>query len=113
MGFDWGRFLDVLKVVGPIALSAVNPVLGPVASVIVHAIGEAQQIDGATGPEKKAHVMNIADAAVVAYNGAAGKVVLDPAAVHEAADEGVDTVYAAIHVLVKTPATLAPALPGA
>lgn len=97
--FNLSRFLDVLNRVGPIFLPLVpgGDKIAVLVPVIVHAIGEAEQIQGATGPEKKAHVLSIVAAGVDVAN-STGKLKLDPTEVHAVASEGIDTVISAIHV---------------
>jgi hypothetical protein len=98
--FDLKKFLQVLQIVGPVVLTLVPG--GGVAAVliptIIHAIGEAEQIKGAKGPEKKAHVMEIVDSAVAVAN-ATSKTKLDPAEVKATVDKGIDTVISTIHVV--------------
>lgn len=110
--FDLKKFLAVLQVVGPVVLTLVPG--GGVAAVliptVVHAIGEAEQIKGASGADKKAHVMDIVGSAVTVAN-ATNKVKLDPAEVNAAVDKGIDTVISAIHVVEGAKVVKAPAGP--
>lgn len=98
--FDFHKFLAVLNAVGPIVLAAVPGGAGiaPLIPVIVGAIGEAEQIKGATGPEKKQHVLNVVAAGVVTAN-STGKVTLDPVEVNTVASHGIDAVVGTIHVV--------------
>lgn len=97
--FNLSRFLDVLAKVGPVMLPLVpgGGAISILIPTIVSAIGEAEQLKGATGPEKKAHVLSIVEAGVDVAN-STGKVRLDPAEVRAVASEGIDTVVSAIHV---------------
>lgn len=100
MKFNLGKFLAVVAQIGPVILAATPgaekfaPVVGP----IVGAIGAAEQLAGASGPEKKAHVLEIAKAAVKTAN-ATGKVQIDEADVEEIVGTGVDNVIKTIHVI--------------
>lgn len=94
-------WLSILKTVGPYAALAI-PGAGPFAPlipVIIGAIGEAEAIKGATGPEKKAHVVAIAKAATVTINATAGKQVVDPSTVAETTDAIVDAAVGATNVI--------------
>ena len=72
--------------------------IAPVIPVIVAGIQEAEQIKGASGAAKKDHVLKTVEAGVAAAN-ATGKVNLDPAAVRDAASDGIDAVIGTIHVV--------------
>ena len=99
MKFDLHKFLTILNAVGPVVLMASGG--GPIATlvpVIIHAIGEAEQIKGATGAQKKAHVLAIVEAGVATAN-ATGKVTLNPTEVHQVADDGIDAVLGTIQVI--------------
>ena len=98
--FDIKQFLHILAFVGPAILSAVpgGAAIAVLIPTIVTAIGDAQQIPGATGPEKKAHVIAIATAAVAVAN-STGKVQLDAVEVEQVASDGIDAVVGAIHVV--------------
>lgn len=100
MKFDFHKFLDIVKLVGPNVLLMVpgGSAVAPLVPVIVHAIGEAEAIKGATGEEKKAHVLAVAASAVAVAN-ASGKVNLNPSEVAAATSAGVDAVIGTIHVI--------------
>jgi hypothetical protein len=98
--FDLKKFLAILNAIAPVILLTVpgGEKVALLVPVIVGAIGEAQAIPGATGPEKKAHVLAIVAASVTTAN-ATGKVTLDPAEVAAVADKGIDAVVGTIHVV--------------
>ena len=100
MKFGLHKFLAVLASIGPVVLVAVpgGPLIAPLVPLIVSAIGEAEQVKGASGAEKKAHVLNIVAAGVATTN-ATGKVALDPAAVAVVAGTGIDAVIGTLHVV--------------
>lgn len=93
------KWLDAIKTVAPIALSlipGVPPVLIP---LIVHGIETAEKLPGATGPQKKAYVIDLVNSGVAGTNAAAGKQVIDPVAVSTAVDEGIDTAVAVANAI--------------
>lgn len=96
----FSKFLNLVNLIAPIVLSNVKggEKIVPVIPTIVHGIQEAEQIKGASGSEKKAHVLNVVAAGVNAAN-ATGKVKLDPAEVQHVASSGIDTVIDAIHAI--------------
>lgn len=99
MRFDWKQLLMTLAPIG-LAAAGVPPVIIP---VVLHAMTEAQSIAGASGPEKKAHVLNaVQDAGVVLVKIGA----LSPAehnAAIEKTSEGIDTSIALVNRVI-TPA---------
>ena len=98
--FNFHKFLEVLNAVGPLVLLAVpgGAAIAPIIPVIVGAIGEAEAIKGASGAEKKQHVLNIVAAGVTTAN-ATGKVTLDPSEVQTVASHGIEAVVGTIHVV--------------
>ena len=98
--FDLAKFLQILAFVGPAVLVAVpgGAALAPLVPVIISAIGDAQAIKGATGAEKKAHVLKIATAAVTVAN-STGKVRLSETEVEDVAGKGIDAVIGTIHIV--------------
>lgn len=98
--FDFHQFLTLINTIGPLVLLSVpgGARLAPLVPVIIGAIGDAEAIKGASGPEKKAHVMSIVAAGVTTAN-ATGKVALDPADVASVADNGIDAVVGTLNVI--------------
>ncbi len=88
MGFPWAKLLSEVELVAPLLLGGVNPVLLPVASVIIHGINQAQSMPGKTGAEKFAIVQNMVENAASVIPG------VDPAAINDSLQEGIDTVLA-------------------
>lgn len=100
MKFDFKKFLAILNLVGPGVLAATG-VSGPIAvlaPVIIDAIGKAEQIKGATGAQKKAHVLSIVESAVTVAN-TTGALTLNPAEVQAVAASGIDTVIGTLKVI--------------
>lgn len=100
MKFNLHKFLSIVEVVGPVVLASVphGEKIAPMIPTITNAIGEAEQIKGASGAEKKAHVLSIVQAGVATAN-ATGKVTLDPAEVATIASHGVDAVIGTVHAI--------------
>ena len=100
------KWLDLAKLLAPIILTTVKPSLAPIASNIATGITEAEQIPGASGQDKLAHVQNIASNAATAINSAAGKTLVDTSSLQQTVQEGIDTTVAAINLIHKksTPA---------
>ena len=114
MKFNLHKFLSLVKLLGPAVLVSVpgGEKIAPHVDTIVNAIGEAEQIKGASGAEKKARVLSIVQAGVKTAN-ATGKVQLDPLEVQAIASDGIDAVIGTVHVIegakvVKAP----PPVPG-
>lgn len=84
------KWLQILAEVGPQVLRFTP--LAPIAGDVIAAIGAAQAMDGATGPQKLAHVVTIATEAAQATNAQAGRVVIDPASMQAAAETAISTV---------------------
>lgn len=100
MKFDLNKTLILINALAPIALAnvkggeKVTPFLAPITAGIV----AAEQMKGATGAEKKAHVLAIASAAVATAN-ASGKTAIDVHVVTEAASAGIDATIAAVKAI--------------
>lgn len=110
MKFDLNKFLTLVGTIGPIVLANVphGEKIATQIPTIIAAIGEAEQIKGATGAEKKAHVLSIVAAGVNVAN-ASGHVTLDPATVQAVASSGIDAVIGAVQVVHDaTPAQVPP-----
>lgn len=86
-----GKFLDLIRVILPAILSVANPALAPLSGVIIHGIDEAEQMKGATGAQKLAHVVNLSTLSAEGINTAAGKVIVDPTMVAQAAGSAIST----------------------
>ena len=92
------KWFEIVKLVLPI-VGIVVPGAAPLVPMIMGGIHEAEQLPGADGPTKKAHVMNIvADGAQAAS--ATGKVAIDPTTA-VAITEKVFDVVDAVHKVVK------------
>jgi hypothetical protein len=93
----WATFLKIARTVGPVALQFTP--LAPIAGAVSSAIGEAQQIEGASGAEKLAHVTAIAVNAAHAANEQAGRQVIDPADVAATAQSAISATVGAIKIV--------------
>jgi hypothetical protein len=105
------KWFALITGLAPLILSNIKggDKIAPVIPVIVSGIQEAEQIKGASGADKKAHVLKTVEAGVAAAN-ATGKVKLDTAEVQAVASDGIDAVIGAVHVVegakvVKAPGT--------
>lgn len=91
------RFLEIVKVMAPIALGLVNPALIPISSIVTEAIAKAEQIPGATGVQKAQHVKEITMSAVKAINVAKPET-LNETAIEQSLQDGIDTVISTTKV---------------
>jgi hypothetical protein len=88
----WGKFLDILQQVAPIALATI-PATRPIAGLIVHAMTTAGQMPDKTGAERKVLALQIVADSVDVTNSKAGRTVLDKGATLTAAETGIETAY--------------------
>lgn len=86
----------VLQLV-PVIL-ALTP-LAKIAPSVISGIMEAEQMPGATGAQKLAHVQTIAVDAAQAVNLGVGRVVLDPVAVQDASATAISTAVAVVNLV--------------
>ena len=96
--FSWSMFSQLAQIIAPIIISIVNPKLTPLAGAIGNGIAEAEQIPSATSAQKLQHVLNITDQTAASINLVAGKTVVDPTNLHEAATEAIATTVAIINL---------------
>src|SRR5579859_6329969 len=96
---NWSVFAHLAQMLAPMIITTLNPKLAPLAGAVAQGIAEAEQIPGAKGSDKLQHVLNIADQAAAGVNNAAGKQVVDPATLHEASTEAIDTTVAVLNLL--------------
>jgi len=99
----FSKWLDLVKLLAPVVLVNVKggEKIAPLVPLVINGITEAEQIKGATGPEKKAHVLNIVDAAIQTIN-ATSKVHIDLAGAKAATSGGIDAVVSAVNAVAKT-----------
>jgi hypothetical protein len=100
MKFDLHKTLALINLFAPLVLANVKngDKIGKFIPIITDGIVAAEQIKGATGAEKKAHVLEIVTAAVSGSN-ATGKTAIDEHAVTTAAGAGIDAVISTIHAI--------------
>lgn len=99
MKFHLDRFVEIVDRLGPAVLAVVpgGDKIAPLVPKIVHGIKEAQAMKGASGADKKQHVLNvITDGADVA---AAAGVHVSSEEITAIASHGIDTVIEAVHVV--------------
>lgn len=104
------KWLQILELVGPIAIAATVPGGQVIAPLIVTAIKSAEQLQGADGPTKRAHALEIVNsgAQVAAQLGAK----LDANEVTATAGAAIDTTVGVINIINKAK-TETPAAPAA
>lgn len=97
MKFHLDAFKNAVRVFAPIVLPMIphGDKIAPLIPTITGAIEEAEAIKGASGAEKKAHVLAIVQAGVATAN-ATGHVTLNPAEVGAIASNGIDAVIGAV-----------------
>lgn len=76
--------------------------LAPIAGNVAAAIVQAEQIKGATGPQKLAKVTAVAVEAAKATNAQAGRVVVDPEMVSSASAQAVSLVVTVVNGIHKS-----------
>lgn len=90
------KWLSIAFQFAPMVLGVI-PATAPIAATVADAIGAAQMIEGATGAQKKAYVMQIAADAVASAN--AKGATLNVSETLAAASQGVDTAVAVINAV--------------
>ena len=105
MKFNLSRFVEVVDRIGPAVIAVVpgGDKIAPLVPKIVHGIKEAQAIKGASGAEKKQHVINASTDGADVATAAGVKVSKDEIAA--IASKGIDTVIEAVHVVEGAKAT--------
>lgn len=108
MKIHFGKFKSLVRVLGPMVLASVpgGDKIAQHVDVVLGAIEEAEAMKGASGADKKAHVLAIVAAGVQEAN-ASGKVHLDPAAAQAIASHGADAIIATVNAIHRAPAAAA------
>ena len=91
------KWLQILRILGPMVIISVRPELTPIIGDIINAIAEAEAMVGANGNQKLVHVIRIADHAVAAANKAGHHI--DPISAHTAVTEVVQAIIAVANLL--------------
>lgn len=112
MKFDFKKFATLVSQLGPIILPAagVPPAL---TGLIIHGITVAEQIPGASGSEKKAHVTELVKTGAEGVNAATGHPTVDAAQVSGAVSQGIDAVITTVKTIQNIPVKDAPLAAGA
>ena len=84
------QWLQLLAQLGPIILAATK--LAPLTNDVIAGIAAAEGLPGATGPQKKALVQQIAGSAAHGINMQAGKTIIDPQLASDSAGHVIDTI---------------------
>lgn len=97
------RWLQLVKLLAPTIVAVAVPGVGPaLAAAIADGIAEAEQIPGASGADKKAHVLNLVRAGAGAVNAASEPDALQQAQVDglvSAVGSGIDTAVAVVNLI--------------
>lgn len=91
----WHKFADIVKTVGPAVLMVIPGVPPALIPLVVHGIVVAESLPGASGAEKKAHVVELVKTGLQGMN-AAG-VHVDADAVSGAVSQGIDATITAVN----------------
>lgn len=95
------KWLALAKLLAPIIITSVKPELAPIVGEVTDAIVEAEQIKGATGPQKLEHVTKIAINTAKTINVAKGKEIINVDELSSAINSGITTVVRAINIVNK------------
>jgi hypothetical protein len=101
------KWVAVVLQVAPVLIALVPGVPPILVPLIVHGITEAQQITGASGADKKRHVLTIIADGITAVNAVKPGAIPDPAGVLVAAGLGIDTTIATVNVIRALPGHVA------
>lgn len=97
------KWRDIVRIVVPVVLSLIpaGRQYTALIPVIVNGIDEAEAIKGASGADKKQHVLNLVANAVDAINGAAGKTVLGATAAQVVAGNLIDAAVSVVNLVAE------------
>lgn len=100
MRFNLKKFIEIVSTVGPVVLATIpgGDKIAPVIPKIVDGINAAEAIKGASGADKKKHVLEIVENAIGIAN-QTGKVSISTEDAKAIASQGIDTVVATVHVI--------------
>ena len=94
---DLKKWLSIVQAISPLVLTAVNPALGMLSGLVVHAISQAEvEADKTTtGAQKKEAAIQIITDGINVVNGVKKTTVIDPAVVPTVSDVVDDVIEAA------------------
>lgn len=95
------KWLSLALKLAPIVLAGVPGIPVVLVPLIAEAITDAEQIAGASGTEKKKHVLETVTAGIVVVNRAKGTQVMDPAVVTSVVSPAIDTTIGVINAVQK------------
>lgn len=95
---DKRKWFDIIKTVAPIVLMMI-PGMAPLVPLVIFGITEAEQIRGASGPQKKQHVMEIVQAGLTGTNAVAKKELLPPQQTMQTVSAAIDTVVGVANLI--------------
>ncbi len=93
------KWLDLVKNLAPFILAAVPGVPPVLIPAIVHGITVAEGIQGSTGVQKKAIVIDLVSTGLQTANAVAGKTVIDETSSVAAVSQGIDATVNAINAI--------------
>jgi hypothetical protein len=97
---DWLRLVTLLA---PVVLMAV-PKAAPIAPYVIAGITEAEQIKGASGPDKKTHALNVVEDGIKAINAVTASNKVLPAEGRAIAADVIDTVVMITNIVARSAA---------
>jgi hypothetical protein len=97
------KWLVVVLQVAPVLIALVPGVPPILVPLIVRGITDAQQIKGASGADKKRHVLAIVADGITAVNAVKPGTIPDPAGVLVASGLGIDTTIATVNLIRALP----------
>lgn len=92
------KWLEALKVLGPMVLSLIPGIPPAVIPAIISGIREAEALNGASNEDKKAHALNIVDLTVGVVNETKGHEAINVNNLNTAISSGIDMVVSSIKV---------------
>jgi hypothetical protein len=95
------KWLTLVTGLLPMILSFIPGMPAILVPVVIQGINEAEQIKGATGPEKKQHVLSLVNLTITTTNAIAKRTVIDAAKVMPIVDRAIDTGISIVNLLSK------------
>lgn len=93
------KWLELVRTLAPFILAAVPGVPPVLIPAIIHGIQTAEQIPGASGPQKKAAVLDLVSTGITAANTVAGRPLVNKAHVTGAVSAGIDATVNAVNAI--------------
>jgi hypothetical protein len=97
------KWLAVVVNLLPMILAFIPGMPAMLVPVIIQGINEAEQMKGASGPDKKQHVLSLVNLAIATTNATAKRTVIDGAKAMLVIDHAIDTGIAIVNLLSPKP----------